>query len=77
MIVMSISWVYATFFFQALCSIFGPENDSGQMTLSKLQTGYERFKACFCCKKPHCVEDSSNAHVLYMKKKPVNIGMIN
>ena len=49
MIIMSVSWVYATFFFQALCSIFGPQNDSGQMTVSKLKKGYKRLRDCFCC----------------------------
>ena len=77
MIVMSISLVYATFFFQALCSIFGPENNSGQMTVSKLQAGYQRFKACLGRAKEHSVEDSSNVQVLYMKNRRVEIGMVN
>jgi hypothetical protein len=49
MIVMSVSWVYATFFFQAMCCILGPENNSGQMTVSKLKGGCKRLKACLCC----------------------------
>lgn len=51
MIIMSVSWVYATFFFQALCCILGPENDSGQMTILKLRAGYKQLKTCFCCVK--------------------------
>ncbi|XP_028410313.1 protein dispatched homolog 1-like [Dendronephthya gigantea] len=51
MIIMSVSWVYATFFFQALCSVWGPENDSGQLTMAKVKNGYQKLKACFCCEK--------------------------
>jgi hypothetical protein len=49
MIIMSVSWVYATFFFQALCSILGPQNDSGQMTVAKLKAAYKTAKSCLCC----------------------------
>ncbi len=37
MLVMSISWVYSTLYFQALCNVFGPQGRVGQLT--------------YCCKK--------------------------
>ncbi len=78
MIIMSVSWVYATFFFQALCSILGPENDSGQMTVSKLKAGYKRLKSCLCCtnddldhyqivRKEDGTEVKKSVRVLYVK----------
>ena len=48
MIIMSVSWVYGTFFFQALCCIVGPENDSGQI---KLKQVYKKLKWWLCCTK--------------------------
>lgn len=44
-IIMSVSWVYATFFFQALCCLCGPENDSGQLTVAKLRSGYQKLRS--------------------------------
>ncbi|XP_072043683.1 protein dispatched homolog 1-like [Amphiura filiformis] len=32
MLVMSISWVYSTFYFQALCNVFGPQGRIGELT---------------------------------------------
>ncbi|CAB4001059.1 dispatched homolog 1 [Paramuricea clavata] len=49
MIVMSVSWAYATFVFQAMCCILGPEKNSGQMMVPKHKTRYKRLKACLCC----------------------------
>ena len=78
MIIMSVSWVYATFFFQALCSMLGPENDSGQMTVSKFKTMYKKLKLCLCCtdsdsdhyqivRKGDGTEVKRNVRVLYVK----------
>ena len=78
MIIMSVSWVYATFFFQAMCSVLGPENDSGQMTKAKFKAWYITLKSCLCCsknnpdhyqivKKEDGTEMKKRVQVLYVK----------
>jgi hypothetical protein len=69
MIIMSVSWVYATFFFLALCSILGPENNSGQMKLSKLEAIYRRLKVCLCCRREDGTEVKKPVRVLSFQKK--------
>lgn len=49
MIIMSVSWVYATFFL-GLFSVLGPENNSGQVRVFKVKEGYRRIKACLYCR---------------------------
>ena len=63
MLIMSVSWVYSTFFFQALCSIFGPENDTGQLTFLKVKAAYEQLKKCCCC-----TNDKSDCYQMLKKK---------
>ena len=63
MLIMSVSWVYSTFFFQALCSIFGPENDTGQLTFLKVKAAYEQLKKCCCC-----TNDKSDCYQVLKKK---------
>lgn len=75
MIIMSVSWVYATFLFQALCSVWGPENDSGQLTMAKVKKGFEKLKACLCC----CEKDETDHYQMVSRengtkvKKPVRV----
>ncbi len=38
MLIMTFSWLYATFFFQALLSAFGPNGDSWQLSIQKVKT---------------------------------------
>lgn len=47
-VVMIVSWLYATFFFQALCATFGPENNFMQLPI---------FSAC---KETNLTDDSEN-----------------
>ena len=61
MLIMSISWLYATFFFQAICAIMGPENDTGQLTMAKIRTMISTVKLC-------CSKNKSD-HYQELRKK--------
>lgn len=37
MLVMTVSWFFSVFFFQSLCAIAGPQDDTGQLSLKKMQ----------------------------------------
>ncbi|XP_028405607.1 protein dispatched homolog 1-like [Dendronephthya gigantea] len=74
MIIMSVSWVYATFFFQALCSIIGPENNSGQITLAMLKAGFLRLKARMCATEENDTNNKKSVRILYLKRR---IGSVN
>ena len=36
MVVMAMSWFFATFFFQSMCAVAGPRKNFGQLSITKL-----------------------------------------
>nr|XP_054758415.1 protein dispatched homolog 1-like [Lytechinus pictus] len=50
MLIMTISWLYSTLFFQALCRVIGPEGNAGQVPLpSCICYSLDRMCCCCCC----------------------------
>ena len=43
MLVMGFSWFYSTFIFLSICTVIGPQNDFGQLSVSRL---FNRFGLC-------------------------------
>ncbi|XP_071485655.1 protein dispatched homolog 1-like [Diadema antillarum] len=50
MLIMTISWLYSTLFFQSMCRVIGPEGNVGQLPVpSCLCHCLERVCCCCCC----------------------------
>lgn len=50
MLIMTISWLYSTLFFQSMCRVIGPEGDVGQLPVpSCICYCLDRMCCCCCC----------------------------
>ncbi|XP_070577195.1 protein dispatched homolog 1-like isoform X2 [Ptychodera flava] len=58
MLVMAISWLYSTFFFQSLCRIIGPQGNCGQIPLPSKWCQVQKVKNVCCQPKPDKFDDA-------------------